>query len=43
MLESKTSKLFDNEKVKHGQGSILSFFGNTNGPTHQKTAKSYDY
>jgi hypothetical protein len=23
------------------QGSILSFFGNANGPTQQKTTKSY--
>jgi hypothetical protein len=25
------------------QGSILSFFGNVNGPTQQKTTKSYEY
>jgi hypothetical protein len=25
------------------QGSILSFFGNANGPTQQKTTKSYEY
>ena len=25
------------------QGSILSFFGNINGPTQQKTTKSYEY
>jgi hypothetical protein len=24
------------------QGSIVSFFGNANGPTQQKTTKSYD-
>jgi hypothetical protein len=28
--------------AKH-QGSILSFFGNTNGPTQQKTTKSNEY
>jgi hypothetical protein len=30
------------DTAKH-QGSILSFFGNTNGPTQQKTTKSNEY
>jgi hypothetical protein len=41
-LESKTSKLFDEKlNMAKRQVSLLSYFGNANGPTQQQI-KSYD-